>query len=566
MDQIKKLLASLSVRQRVTVALFAVLTAASIFAFSRWWQERDFKPLYSGLNAEDAAAVVQKLREEATTYRLSENGTVVLAPSAKVAELRLKLAAAGVPKSGRIGFELFDRTNFGATEFAEQVNYRRALEGELERSVMALTEIEQARVHVTFPKDSIFLESRQPGKASVLVRIRSGARLEAGSVQAITHLVASAVDGLAPEAISVLDMNGRLLSRARSAQSEGVQNSGAQLEHRQQIERDLVAKINSTLEPLLGAERFKANVSVECDFSSGEHSEETFDPSRSVMVSSQKTEDVSGTSTAAGVPGTASNLPRPTSRPGAGGLGTTRRSESVSYQSSRTVRHLRLPQGTLKKMSMSVLVDHDLRWDGSGTKAKRVLDPPSPEKIKVIRDLVAAATGFSAERGDQLIVESLPFDSTLHSDPPLAPPPASSSPKVPGLVLPAWLENRLPMVAIVSGGAILLVLIGLVLLFRRARRRAHGVSVRESLPHPGAALPGLPAPNGSQVQGQMEARLTERAQLQQRAEADAMDALSLPPPTTKKAEVLRKHLTESTKKDPAAAAQILRTWLYDMER
>ena len=165
--------------------------------FSHWNRERDFRPLYSGLASEDAAAVVAKVREGGSEFRLSDNGSVVLVPSGKVAELRLQLAAAGIPKSGRIGFELFDKTNFGASDFAEQVNYHRALEGELERSVMSLAEVEQARVHITFAKDSIFPESRQPAKASVLVKLRAGAQLSAQNVAAICQLTASAVDGLA---------------------------------------------------------------------------------------------------------------------------------------------------------------------------------------------------------------------------------------------------------------------------------------------------------------------------------------------------------------------------------
>src|SRR4029077_12854009 len=145
-------------------------------------KERDFKPLYTGLAQEDAAAVLVKVREGGAEFRLSEEGTTVLVPSAKVAELRLQLAAAGVPKSGRIGFELFDKTNFGTSDFAEQVNYHRALEGELQRSVMSLSVVEQARVHVTFPKDSVFIESKQPAKASVLVRLRPGGKLSPQNV------------------------------------------------------------------------------------------------------------------------------------------------------------------------------------------------------------------------------------------------------------------------------------------------------------------------------------------------------------------------------------------------
>ena len=308
-----KVLANLSIRQRITIVVMAVAVSAGLYALVQHQREADFRPLFTGIAPEDAAGIVQKLKESGVEYRLPEGGGSVLVPSARLAEVRLSMAAIGLPKSGRIGFELFDKVNLGATEFTEHINYRRALEGELERTVMALTEVDQARVHITFPKDSVFLESQQPAKASVLVRLKPGAHLAPQNVQAINHLVASAVEGLSPDAVSVLDMNGNLLGRPKAPASlDGQEASGAVLEYRHNVETDLLTKINATLEPLLGANKFKAGVSVECDFSGGEQSEEIFDPARSVMVSSQRTEDSSGSASANGVPGTASTLPRPT--------------------------------------------------------------------------------------------------------------------------------------------------------------------------------------------------------------------------------------------------------------
>src|SRR5215813_6758006 len=209
----QRLLARLSMRQRITIVLVAVLVGAGLYSAVQWKKESDFKPLFTGLAGEDAAGIVQKLKESGAEYRLSEGGGSVLVPSGRLNELRLTMAAAGLPKSGRIGFELFDKVNLGATEFTEHINYRRALEGELERTIMTLAEVEQARVHLTFPKESVFLDSKQPAKASVMVKVRPGARLAPQNVQAINHLVASAVEGLSPDAVSVLDMNGNLLGR-----------------------------------------------------------------------------------------------------------------------------------------------------------------------------------------------------------------------------------------------------------------------------------------------------------------------------------------------------------------
>src|SRR3984893_132013 len=308
MEQLKKLLLSLTAMQRVTILVCGLAVAAGVVWFSRWQQESGMRPLYTALSPEDASAMVQKLREGGVVYKVGENGASLLVPEARVAELRLEMAGLGLPKTGRIGFEIFDKTNFGITDFAEHVNYRRAVEGELERSIMAIAEVQQARVHVTLPKESVFTDAREPAKASVLVGLRAGSRLSQQNVVAITNLVSSAVEGLSPESISVVDMHGNLLSRPRRDQlADGVQNTVAALDYRQAIEHDLVVKISNTLEPLLGgSDKFRTGVSAEVDMTSGEQSEETYDPTRSVMVTSQKTEDTNSVNHGAiGPPGTA---------------------------------------------------------------------------------------------------------------------------------------------------------------------------------------------------------------------------------------------------------------------
>jgi flagellar M-ring protein FliF len=561
MEQIKKLLARLSISQKISIAAAAVLVAAALIGFTQWRHEGDFRPLYTGLAAEDAGAVVQKLKETGTEYRLSESGTTVLAPSAKLAELRLQLAASGLPKSGRMGFELFDKTSFGMTDFAEHVNYRRALEGELERSIVSLAEVQRARVHLTFPKESVYLETRQPAKASVVLGLRPGAQLSPQNVTAVCNLLASAVEGLAPEAVSVVDTRGNLLNRPRKSGSEGLEGSEASLEYREMVEKSLLAKIQSTLEPVLGADRFRASVSAECDFSSGEQSEESFDPARSVMVSSQKSEDVApGGQQTAGVPGTASNLPRPPARPAGAVSGASRRTEEINYQSSRSVRHVTLPQGELKRVSVSLLLDQDVRWEGKAPHLQQVLIPPSPEKLKTIRDLVAGVISFKAERGDQLIVETLPFEATLHTEPPpsAAPTPA---PAAPGTIrLPVWLRTPKAMGAAAGGAILLLVLV--VLGFRRLRRRSRGsASGQPALPAGSQGAPALD--DDDSVEKKIQAQLGGQADAQARLEAEALDAIKTPAPTTNKKDVLSKYLRESLKKDSVVQVQTLRTWLHE---
>ncbi|MGO9893469.1 MAG: flagellar basal-body MS-ring/collar protein FliF [Bryobacteraceae bacterium] len=567
----KKLLANLSLRQRLTIATVAVLAATGLWALVHWQRESDFKPLYTSLAPEDAAAIVQKLRENGVEYRLPEPGGSVLVPSAKLAELRLTMAAEGLPKTGRIGFELFDKTNLGATEFAEHVNYRRAVEGELERSVMSLAEVEQARVHITFPKDSVFVEEQQPAKASALVKLRPGMHLNARNVEAIDHLIASAVEGLAPEQVSVVDMNGNLLGRPRKPDSpDGVEGSEEALEYRHKAEAELLSKVNSTLEPLLGVDRFHAGVSLECDFSALEQSEELFDPARSVMLSSQRSEDVSGAPSASGTPGMASNLPRPTSRPASGGTRVSRVTENITYQSSRTVKKTRLPSGSIRRLSLAVLVDQDISWVRGKNGYQRVLVPPSAEKLKVIHDVVAGVSGFSQERGDQIVIETLPFESTLQREPP--PEAMERLPKAPekGPFGFPWPQDR-KVVFLAAGAALATILTMVAGLAWLLRRRGGPGSATVSTPagieegaegvapalQPGA----IPDPNS-----RLEAKLAERDALQQKMDAKVLEALKLTPVITKKAEILAKHLRETIKLQPEVSIQILRSWIREEER
>jgi flagellar M-ring protein FliF len=495
MDQLRQLLASLSVKQRITVLIAAVLVGGGIMLFSHWKRENDFRPLYTGLTSEDAGTVVQRLRESGTEFRLPPTGDSVLVPSEKLAETRLEMAAAGLPKSGRIGFELFDKTSFGTTEFVEQINYRRALEGELERSVMCLSEVEKARVHITFPKDSVYLDARQPAKASVMVRLRPGAQMAPQNVQAIVHLVASAVEGLSADAVSVMDMNGSLLARARTAGTRAGEYSEQTLDFQQSVEKSLVAKVNATLEPLLGAGKFRAGASVECDFTSGQQSEETYDPNRSVMLTSQTTEDATGggsaADSAAGIPGTASALPNPAPKPVVARAGTTRKSENVTYQSSRVVRQTTIPSGTIKRVSIAVLVDQAVSWQTQGTKKVRVLVPPTPETLKAIRDVVVSATGLNTERGDQFTIESLPFESTLNAEPPEPEPGAPTQRRE----LDFWqnLSRNRNMLLMTAGAvaALLMAVRGLfALLFGIARKKKRVLVAEQPALEPPTQRPG----------------------------------------------------------------------------
>ncbi len=558
MDQLKRLFQNISMVNRIWLAAAIAAVIGAILGMTHWNEERDFKPLFTGVAAEDAGALLAKLRESATEYRFADNGSTILVPSARVAELRIDMASAGLPKSGRIGFELFDKTNFGASEFAEQVNYHRAIEGELERSVMSIREVEQARVHITLAKDSLYTESRQPAKASVLVKLRHAAALSPQNVAAICQLTASAVPGLSADQVSLVDTSGNLLNRPRPNATGDDQGNEAALDYRKSVEHDLQSKIVATLEPLLGAEHFRVGVSADVDLTSGEQSEEVFDPQKSVMATSQITADGPALLSASGVPGTASNLPRPTSKPSTGASNYSRHTENISYQTSRLVKHTRLPQGSVKRLSLSILVDHSLRWDGS----KRIVEPPSAEKLKVIHDLVAAAAGIDTTRGDQLVVETFPFESTLTAEPVTLNPPTPAPPAT-SVPLPKWLQNLMAknnlVLAGIGAGAMAVLIGGLVFMLRRSKSNKR-VEVASQAAIEAAA--GPPAVSTEQLQKRIEGQLAEQQAERNRQEMEALSVLKLPAVKTQKTEVLVKHIGAEAKTEAHSMAQVVRTWMH----
>ncbi|MCU0228284.1 MAG: flagellar M-ring protein FliF [Bryobacterales bacterium] len=574
MNQLLQLWSGLSAKQRASIVLVAAALVAGIYALVQWQKERDFEPLFEQLAAEEAGQIVARLKESGVEVRLADGGTRVLVPSAEVAQQRLSLAAEGLPKTGRIGFEIFDKTNFGATDFTEQVNYQRAVEGELERSLLTIQQIELARVHITFAKNSVFLENQQPAKGSVMVRLKQGATLEPRQVAAVTHLVASAVEGLLPEQVSIVDMRGNLLTRPRGQRTaDGVEAPDDLLQVRKRMEQDLYSKLAETLDPLLGEGRYRASVAAELDMTSGDESAELFDPDQSVMTSTQKQEDVSSSARSGGVPGTASNLPRGAAASRTTGGGVVRRSETVAFQTSRTVRHRKLPQGMLKRVSVSILLDHRLRWEGTGAEANRILEPPDEQTINSIRELVTGAIGLSEERGDQLVVESLPFEHTLNAPPPEAPTTAAPV-EAPGFQLPAFLSflpRDLPPWALpAAAGAVLLVLLLLGALVWRMRRKKHRMRMQaqpELPPGANAALPDgadpIQIPTAPEDGEDIESFVQRQQDMLRKRESAAIASLKQTKLARTQTEVLTHHLIDTVAEDPNGAAQVLRSWLTE---
>ena len=563
MNQIRKIFQGLSIRQRVSLILVAALAIAALYTFTQWNHERDFKPLYSNLSSEDAGAVLAKLKESATEYRFGDSNSTILVPSKRIPELRLQMASAGIPKSGRIGYELFDRTNLGTTDFTEQVNYHRAIEGELERSIMCMNEVEQARVHITFPKDSVFTESREPAKASVMVKLKLGKALSPQNAQAISQLVSSAVEGLAPEATSVMDMQGNLLVRPKKP-GDGSEPSEELLTWKKQLENETLAKINSVLDPLLGSEKYRASVDVDCDQTSGEQSEETFDPNRSVITTSQRTEEGSINRESGAAVSREHNriFHAPLREPRAvwGRSGPPDREHELRNQPDRPTN----PAAAGHYPShVDLGADRPQNAMGSGKEQGRcpqkIVEPVSPEEIKIIHDVVRGCAGFNITRGDQLTVDSLPFQATLRAQPPDWMTPAV--PAAPKTAPPLWKQP----VVLISGGLALLVLLGAGFLMAgsRARRVRRWRNLEKQLEAvqttPQSAKDQThsiaPAPQPAAVSAAQEGLFKQMAEVR--------DSFRLPPLTTTKTEVLTRQVVEEARKDPSAMAQIVRSWLNE---
>jgi flagellar M-ring protein FliF len=549
LTQIVEMFRAIPRKRLVLIGSTAIVVGMAIFALAYWKRSGDFRPLYKALSPEDAGGIVAKLKEKNTPYRVSDDGTTLLVPQDKVAESRLEMAAAGLPKTGRIGFELFDQTKFGATDFMEHVNYRRALEGELERTLMAMSEVEQARVHLTFAKDSVYTENRLPAKGSVVLKLRSA--LSEQTISAVRYMVSSAVEGLAPEAVSVVDMRGNLLGRPKEKSTgDGEEPSEAALEYRHNVEKDLLNKVNSTLEPLLGAERFRSSVTAECDFSSGELSEETYDPTRQAVTNDQHSKEISNVGSTNGVPGTQSNLPRATPRPGTN-TEVTRETSNTTYQTTHAVRRTKMPQGTLKRVSVAVLLDQAAHWEGRGPTLRRVLTPPSKETIDRITEVVSAAVGMVVERGDRVVVDSLPFETTQDQEPPEA---LRDRPPAPDSIFNG--KN------IMTGIALLALVAALTFIVRTQRRPVPVAELSATLALPASTLvstqgqPVLAAqPSTSQIAKQLENERQLRAE-EHRKELEASGA---------ELQTLTEGAISMTQTNPELCAGVLRSWLNEKQ-
>jgi len=413
----------LTLQQKMGVAVGIAATIALVAGMWIWGQSPDYRVLYSNLSDRDGGAIIESLQQLNIPYKFAEGGGALMVPSNQVHEARLKLASQGLPKGGNVGFELMENQKFGITQFAEQVNYQRALEGELARSVQTIDTVAAARVHLAIPKPSVFIKEHQKPSASVVLTLRGGRLLDSSQVSAIVHLISSSVPELSDKSVTVVDQNGTLLSANHEGDGNQVLDA-TQLKYVKQVEQGYIDRINALLIPMLGADNVRAQVSADIDFSRTEQTSEVYRPNQSqkeqAIRSQQSSQSSSSTPQNGGIPGALSNQPPvpATAAIVAGANGNTasaknpvassRQKEStVNFEVDRTISHTVMPVGTIKRLSVAVVVN------GTRTvtddKGKTSSNPLSDTEKEQINNLVKDAMGFDQQRGDSLNVQVAAF-------------------------------------------------------------------------------------------------------------------------------------------------------------
>jgi flagellar M-ring protein FliF len=553
-------LEQLRANPRLPLMIGASAAVAAIAALWLWSRAPDYGVLYSNLSDRDGGAIIASLQQMNIPYKFTEGGGALLVASNKVPEARLRLAAQGLPKGGTVGFELMDAQKFGTSQFAEQVNYQRALEGELARSINSISAVESARVHLALPKPSLFVRDQKKPSASVVLSLHRGRSIDEGQVSAIVHLISSSVPELSAKSITVVDQAGNLLSAA-NAGTRGLDVS--QLKYTQEIEQGYIRRIEAILQPILGAGNVHAQVAADIDFSIVENTDEKFRPNQepgTAAIRSQQSSESGqlGNGPATGVPGALTNQPPPdpiapitapsqikqATPPGAapaaqlkmsaelgsagaaprsaGAGGNSRKDVTTNYEVDRSIRHTQQGAGGIKRLSVAVVVNY--RGNGAAAGKRAAL---TAAELEQVRNLARQAMGFSAERGDSLNV----VNSLFASD--------TETPE-----LPLW---RQPENVEIAKSSIKYLLLGLLALYLwlavlRPLLRKHLQPASASAAAAAAGMDSEPA-EGETAEQQAQAR-EQQEQRKRRHEANLQYAQEMAAKEPAMVAMLIKHWTE----------------------
>ena len=431
-------LGQLSGQQKMGLIMAVAALVAVAVGMWLWGSTPDYRVLYSNLSDRDGGAIIDSLQQMNVPYKFAEGGGALLVPANQVHEMRLRLASQGLPKGGTVGFELMENQKFGTSEFLEQVNYKRALEGELARSVQTLASVQSARIHLAIPKPTVFVKDQQSPSASVVLALYPGRTLDAGQVNAVVHLISSSVPNMPAKNVTVVDQSGTLLS-APSENGNGVLDA-SQLKYVHQVEQDFGKRIEDMVAPLVGARNVRAQVTADIDFTQAEQTAEAYKPNQppnqAAVVSQQtlETSSPAGSQQGIGIPGALTNQPPvpatapltapPPATPSAAAKNapaapaptaattlqetlSTRKESTTNFQVDRTISHTKLPVGAIRRLSVAVVLNNRTITDSAGKVSTR---PLSDSEKAQITTLVKDSVGFDEKRGDTLSLLNSPFD------------------------------------------------------------------------------------------------------------------------------------------------------------
>jgi flagellar M-ring protein FliF len=550
-SQLADLWSKMKPGQRIAVILGALGTVALIGALVYYGSQPEYGVLFSDLKPADAQAIVEKLKTANVQYKLTNNSTTVTVPNDRISELRLQMASSGALSGGHVGFDIFDRTSFGATDFTQQVNYQRAIEGELARTIEGMNEVESARVHITQPHESLYSEKTQHAKASVMVRMRQDRVLSRERTDSVVSLIASAVDGLDPADVAVMDTQGRLLSSASAAGGSDAGAFSSHLDARRKLEAETAARIVSLIEPISGIGHVRADVAADLDFSQIEQTEEKYDPKSQVIRSQQTSQESRNTNNAGqgNVVGARANNPAITNPPVATATPTTNGDQRVAtttnYEIDKIVKRTTGGGGRINRMSVSVVVDYK---NIAGVSTARTND-----ELTKIQNVVSAAVGIDSNRGDQIVVQTIPFDQPTVE-----------------VRNPTFIEknNELVRTAIKYAALVVAALLLLIFVIRPAKKALRLASKAE----PKALTAGerqaplaLPAGNEMIRRGDLDTPRTV-AEIEADMEAQLAREMNQFAPDVVRAGALKKQLIERSRNQPETVAMTIRGWLQENQR
>ncbi|EPP0988252.1 flagellar basal-body MS-ring/collar protein FliF [Yersinia enterocolitica] len=537
-------LTRLRANPKIPLLIAAAAAVAILVALMLWAKSPDYRVLYSNLNDRDGGDIVTQLTQLNIPYRFADNGGALLIPADKVHETRLRLAQQGLPKGGAVGFELLDQEKFGISQFSEQVNYQRALEGELARTIGTLGPVLNVRVHLAMPKPSLFVREQKSPTASVTLALQPGRALDDGQINAIVYMVSSSVAGLPPANVTVVDQTGRLLTQSDSA---GRDLNAAQLKFTNEVENRFQRRIETILAPMVGSGNVHAQVTAQVDFASREQTDEEYKPNQAANQGAVRSQQVStseqlGGTNVGGVPGALSNqpsatpvapieVPQATPAAGAGAAANaakqtatssnSRHDQTTNFEVDRTIRHTQQQAGMVQRLSVAVVVNY-----GSDKAGKPIA--LSKDQLAQVESLTREAMGFSTVRGDTLNVVNTPFNATDDAS---------------GSNLPFWQQPSF-FDQLLNIGRYLLILLVAWILWRKLVRPL--IAKKQEADKAAASVNNIvQAAQTTETAKQTKEELALRKKNQQRVSA----------------EVQTQRIRELADKDPRIVALVIRQWM-----